>query len=72
MANPSGEAESVVESVMDKKFRGLHSSSSSSDSDNKKASPFSAVKSNMNRLFGREQPVHKLLGGGKSKTGPIT
>ncbi|KAM7504828.1 hypothetical protein LguiB_003732 [Lonicera macranthoides] len=68
MANPSGESESVVESVMDKitdKFQGLHSSSSS-DSDNEKPSLSSAVKSNIYRLFGREQPVHKLLGGGKT------
>ncbi|KAM7504820.1 hypothetical protein LguiB_003724 [Lonicera macranthoides] len=45
--------------------RGLHSSSSS-DSDNEKPSLSSAVKSNTYRLFGREQPVHKLLGGGKT------
>ncbi|KAF8379619.1 hypothetical protein HHK36_029060 [Tetracentron sinense] len=55
-----------VESVMEKiteKFHG-HDSSSSSDSDDEKSSPAS-VKSEINRLFGRQQPVHKVLGGGK-------
>lgn len=62
------------ESLMEKfteKFHGHDSSSSSSDSDNekevKKASPSSpsSIKSSVNRLFGREKPVHKVLGGGK-------
>lgn len=60
------------ESVMDKiteKIHG-HDSSSSSDSDNdekSKSSPSSPspIKSKIYRLFGREKPVHKVLGGGK-------
>ncbi|GLU05877.1 hypothetical protein SLE2022_229520 [Rubroshorea leprosula] len=41
-----------------------HDSSSSSDSDDEKLSP-SFVKSKIYHLFGRERPVHKILGGGK-------
>ncbi|KDP22201.1 hypothetical protein JCGZ_26032 [Jatropha curcas] len=57
----------AVESLMDKiteKIRG-HDSSSSSDSDDDKPSKVDAVKSKIFRLFGREKPVHKVLGGGK-------
>ncbi|TXG50590.1 hypothetical protein EZV62_023114 [Acer yangbiense] len=67
--------ESPVESVVEKTAdRDLihHSSSSSSDSDDDKKSsslPSSSVsesiKSKVFRLFGREKPVHKVLGGGK-------
>ncbi|PKA59043.1 Reticulon-like protein B2 [Apostasia shenzhenica] len=44
-----------------------HSSSSSSDSDddNPKSSG-SSLKAKIYRLFGRERPVHQILGGGKS------
>lgn len=67
MADHAGEHESIVESVMDKiteTFKGHDSSSSSSD-DEKDKSPVTAVKSKIYRLFGREKPVHKVLGGGK-------
>lgn len=67
MADHGGEPESVVESLMDKiteKIHG-HDSSSSSDSDDDKLSKVDAVKSKIFRLFGRETPVHKVLGGGK-------
>ncbi|KAL5814264.1 hypothetical protein ACOSQ4_024905 [Xanthoceras sorbifolium] len=67
--------ESPVESVMDKiseRFHGQNSSSSSSESgdDDKKSSSLpppvsSSIKSKVFRLFGREKPVHKVLGGGK-------
>lgn len=40
-----------------------HDSSSSSDSDDDK--PKSSIKSKIYRLFGRERPVHQVLGGGK-------
>ncbi|KAL8138889.1 hypothetical protein V2J09_004890 [Rumex salicifolius] len=53
--------ESVMEKIADK-IRGHDSSSSDSDGD--KPSP-SSLKSKINRLFGREKPVHKVLGGGK-------
>ncbi|KAI9384267.1 hypothetical protein POPTR_012G035600v4 [Populus trichocarpa] len=64
MAEHEGQRESAAESLVDKiteKING-HDSSSSSDSDNEK---FDAVKSKIFRLFGREKPVHKVLGGGK-------
>lgn len=51
-------------SLMDKiteKFHDEDSSSSSSDSDNEKPSS----KDKIFRLFGREEPLHKVLGGGK-------
>ncbi|WCJ26390.1 Reticulon family protein [Euphorbia peplus] len=54
------------ESLLDKiteKFHGHDSSSSSSDSDDDKKS--SSLKSKIYRLFGREKPVHHVLGGGK-------
>ncbi|CAG7898769.1 unnamed protein product, partial [Brassica rapa] len=63
------------ESLMDKISEKIHhgggdSSSSSSSSDDEKekkekpSSP-SSMKSKVYRLFGREKPVHKVLGGGK-------
>lgn len=61
-------AESVLEKITEK-IHGGHdssSSSSSSDSDNEKSSHSpSSFKSKIYRLFGREKPVHKVLGGGK-------
>lgn len=67
MADHAGEHESVVESVMDKINDKLHHDSSSSDSEDEKEkiSPVEAVKAKIYRLFGREKPVHKVLGGGK-------
>ncbi|XP_059304709.1 reticulon-like protein B2 [Lycium ferocissimum] len=62
MADHAGEHESVMEKINDK----LHGQdSSSSDSEDEKISPVEAVKSKIYRLFGRERPVHKVLGGGK-------
>lgn len=59
--------ESVGESVMEKMMEKLHhDDSSSSDSDNETSEPSSfSVKSQVYRLFGREKPVHTVLGGGK-------
>uniref|UniRef100_A0ACD5VJT2 Uncharacterized protein n=1 Tax=Avena sativa TaxID=4498 RepID=A0ACD5VJT2_AVESA len=64
--------ESVLESMMDKISDKLHgdSSSSSSDSDDDKkkgssSSAAAAAKAKIYRLFGREKPVHAVLGGGK-------
>ncbi|KAH7658243.1 Reticulon domain-containing protein [Dioscorea alata] len=57
--------ESKVEGLVEKIKEELHDSSSS-DSDHEKSEPSSSsVKAKMFRLFGREQPVHKVLGGGK-------
>ncbi|KAK4487808.1 hypothetical protein RD792_005502 [Penstemon davidsonii] len=59
--------ESVAESLMDKITEKFHGSDSSSDSDgeNDLKSAAASVKSKIYRLFGREKPVHKVLGGGK-------
>jgi hypothetical protein len=61
-------------SVMDKISDKLHGrgggSSSSSDSDDERSSATAAVKAKIYRLFGREKPVHSVLGGGKRKPGP--
>nr|AEZ00899.1 putative 24 kDa seed maturation protein [Elaeis guineensis] len=60
--------ESVGESLMEKITEKFHheDSSSSSDSDNEKSLPSSSsVQSKIYRLFGREKPVHTVLGGGK-------
>jgi hypothetical protein len=63
--------EPVAESIMDKisdKFHGGDSSSSSDSDDGKKGSSSSAnMKAKIYRLFGRERPVHSVLGGGKRK-----
>ncbi|KVI07117.1 reticulon-like protein B4 [Cynara cardunculus var. scolymus] len=58
---------SFVESVKEKISETFHNEdSSSSDSDDgKKSASVSDVKDKIYRLFGRERPVHKLLGGGK-------
>ncbi|KAL2249037.1 reticulon-like protein B2 [Sesamum indicum] len=71
MADHEGEHEkheSAAESLIDKiteKFHGSDSSSSDSDDNKDIKSAAAAVKSKIYRLFGREKPVHKVLGGGK-------
>ncbi|CAN1237468.1 Reticulon-like protein B5 [Linum grandiflorum] len=57
-----------MESVIDKISEKIHShdSSSSSSSDSDSDSEKKAVKDKMFRLFGRERPVHHVLGGGKA------
>jgi len=66
MADHEGEPETLVEKIVEK----IHdhddsSSSSSSDSDDDKSKSFDSAKSKIFRLFGREKPLHKVLGGGK-------
>ncbi|CDP05124.1 unnamed protein product [Coffea canephora] len=69
MAEHAGEHDSVVETVKEKiteKFHSHDSSSSDSDDDSKdKKPPSKDIKAKIYRLFGREKPVHKVLGGGK-------
>ena len=73
MAEPSENAESTVESVIEKISDKIHShddsSSSSSESESEAVKPESpsTVKAKIFRLFGREKPVHQVLGGGKRK-----
>lgn len=60
--------DSKVETVMENLADKVHvhdrsSSSSSSDSDDDKKD--SSLKAKVHRIFGREKPVHKVLGGGK-------
>ncbi|CAN1309079.1 Reticulon-like protein B5 [Linum perenne] len=56
------------ESVIDKISEKIHShdSSSSSSSDSDSDSDKDSVKEKIFRLFGRERPVHHVLGGGKA------
>lgn len=63
---------SLMDKISEKIHHGGDSSSSSSSSDDdddkkkeKKPSSPSSMKSKVYRLFGREKPVHKVLGGGK-------
>lgn len=60
-----GAGESLVEQIVEK----LHGHGSASDSEGEKAeaasSSSSSVKAKVWRLFGREEPVHKVFGGGK-------
>ncbi|KAK4480721.1 hypothetical protein RD792_013803 [Penstemon davidsonii] len=70
MADHAGEHEkheSVPESFIDKITEKFHDGDSSSDSDDDKdlKSAAASVKSKIYRLFGREKPVHKVLGAGK-------
>lgn len=64
------ESSAKSESLMHKIKEKLHvHDSSASDSENEKEEkkPLSSpVKSAINRLFGRQKPVHKVFGGGKS------
>ncbi|CAN1300486.1 Reticulon-like protein B1 [Linum perenne] len=71
--------DSVVESLMDKISEKIHGGDDSSsdhghyDNAKKSAAPDSpsSMKSKIYRLFGRERPVHKVLGGGKRKSPPF-
>ncbi|CAN1309078.1 Reticulon-like protein B5 [Linum perenne] len=59
--------ESVIDKISEKIHSHDSSSSSSSDSDSDSASDSSdSVKEKIFRLFGRERPVHHVLGGGKA------
>ncbi|CAF2175558.1 hypothetical protein IGI04_027693 [Brassica rapa subsp. trilocularis] len=67
MAEESEKPVHTEESLMEKiaeKIHDHHDSSSSSDSDHEKPESQSALKAKIYRLFGREKPVHKVLGGG--------
>jgi len=58
---------SFVESVKEKISETFNKEDSSdSDNDGKKSSPVGDLKEKVYRLFGRERPVHKVLGGGKA------
>lgn len=71
MADHQEHDEVKGESLLEKISGKIHdhdSSSSSSDSDNekeKKSSSPSSLKNKVYRLFGREKPLHNVLGGGK-------
>ncbi|KEH21160.1 hypothetical protein MtrunA17_Chr8g0387631 [Medicago truncatula] len=73
MADHNEHEEVKSESLLDKISGKIHdhhdSSSSSSDSDNdkkeKKVSSPTSLKNKVFRLFGREKPLHNVLGGGK-------
>ncbi|XP_042044090.1 reticulon-like protein B4 [Salvia splendens] len=58
------ESESLIDKITEK-LHDADPSSSDSDGDNDIKSAASAVKSKIYRLFGREKPLHKVLGGGK-------
>ncbi|MQL82902.1 hypothetical protein Taro_015385 [Colocasia esculenta] len=72
MAEHAEDAGSAGESLLDKITEKLHGhgSSSSSDSDSEKpetgvAAAAASIRAKVWRLFGREQPVHKVFGGGQ-------
>lgn len=58
------ETEPVIEKITGK-LHGFDSSSSDSEDEKGVKSTADAVKAKIYRLFGREKPVHKVLGGGK-------
>lgn len=53
------------QSLLNKIAEKLHGHDSSSDSDSEKKDTSSSIKEKVFRLFGREKPVHSVLGGGK-------
>jgi len=59
--------ESFMDSIKEKitHHKSSSSSSSSSDSDTEERKKETPLKSKVSRLFGREKPVHNVLGGGK-------
>ncbi|KAG6526632.1 hypothetical protein ZIOFF_016626 [Zingiber officinale] len=60
--------ETLIEQIEEKDRGGGSSSSSSSDDEKSKASEaVEAAKAKIYRLFGREKPVHQILGGGKRR-----
>ncbi|CAI0402893.1 unnamed protein product [Linum tenue] len=67
MADHVGHHDSLVDKITEKihGHDGSSSSSSSDSDDDSKPSKVDAVKSKIYRLFGRDKPVHKVLGGGK-------
>ncbi|KAJ7969860.1 Reticulon-like protein [Quillaja saponaria] len=69
MAEHAGERDSFIEKIVEKIHDDKSSSSSDSDSDDDKhkhkPSHADSVKSKIYRIFGREKPVHQVLGGGK-------
>lgn len=75
MADHHEHEEVKGESLSEKISSKIHdhdSSSSSSDSDNeKKTSSSDSLKSKVFRLFGREKPLHNVLGGGKRMRFPF-
>ncbi|XP_023917403.1 reticulon-like protein B1 isoform X2 [Quercus suber] len=66
MADHTRQPESLMDKIAAKIPDHHDSSSSSSESDSDdKLNPFGSAKAKVYRLFGREKPVHKVLGGGK-------
>ncbi|KAG6530412.1 hypothetical protein ZIOFF_012644 [Zingiber officinale] len=60
--------ETLIEQIEEKDRGGGSSSSSDSDDEKSKASEaVEAAKAKIYRLFGREKPVHQILGGGKRR-----
>ncbi|RRT54129.1 hypothetical protein B296_00025263, partial [Ensete ventricosum] len=57
--------ESLLEKITEKFHGGDSSSVMDSDDDKSSRGPSAGVKAKIYRLFGREKPVHKVLGGGK-------
>ncbi|KAL8111467.1 hypothetical protein AgCh_019256 [Apium graveolens] len=58
-------AETLMEKISEKIKGDDSSSSSSSSSDSDSESETTSLKEKVFRIFGREKPVHKVLGGGK-------
>ncbi|XP_030933355.1 reticulon-like protein B1 [Quercus lobata] len=66
MADHAGRPESLMNKIVEKIHDHHDSSSSSSESESDdKFNPFGYAETKVYRLFGREKPVHKVLGGGK-------
>lgn len=63
---PETPSEKIVEEFHDQDSSASFSDPDDDDDDDKKSKPSTApAKPKIFRLFGREKPVHKVLGGGK-------
>lgn len=62
--------ETFIDEIKEKIHRGDSSSSESDDEKSKVSQAAEAVKAKIFRLFGREMPVHQILGGGKRTISP--
>ena len=60
--------ESVMDKISEKKPHGSSSSGSDDEGRSSSSSAAAAVKAKIYRLFGREKPVHSVLGGGKRES----
>lgn len=63
--NTEPKSESLIDKIVEKIHDHDSSSSSGSDAETEGSASSSTLKEKVFRIFGRERPVHHVLGGGK-------